>query len=210
MLKRKLLMAVLPLLTAGVLVGSGFSSWSFSESNTKATNKLGVTITDMTSNNYSIALNYDSLTLVLDQGGVGSKDDVTKGIYFADSSSTDTAVTTLTATKSGNATDGTDFTKVKFTITIAEAYRPYLVMAADATGRKSDYEASTTVDLSSNTASLSLGTGTTENNFIDYQVEGTRTTGKPTSSSAYTSWKQAIEDISDKNAVTITAELVKA
>ena len=99
MLKRKLLMTVLPLLTAGVLVGSGFSSWSFSESSTKATNNLGVTITDMTSNNYSIALNYDSLTLVLDQGGNGSKDDVTKGIYFADSSSIDTAVTTLTATE---------------------------------------------------------------------------------------------------------------
>ena len=152
MLKRKLLMTVLPLLTAGVLVGSGFSSWSFSESNTKATNPLGVTIKDMTSNNYSIALNYSNLTLVLDQGGSSNKDDVTKGIYFATTNDTNTAVTTLTASKNGTATDGTNFDSVKFSITIAEAYRPYLKIANDATGRTSDYEATTTVSLSSNVA----------------------------------------------------------
>ncbi len=210
MLKRKLLMTVLPLLTAGVLVGSGFSSWSFSESNTKATNTLGVTITDMTSNNYSITLNYSNLTLVLDQGGSSNKDDVTKGIYFATTNDTNTAVTTLTASKNGTATDGTNFDSVKFSITIAEAYRPYLKIANDATGRTSDYEATTTVSLSSNVAELTLGTDKTENNFIDYQAAGSGTTGKPTSSTAYTTWKNAIESIADKNAVTITAELVNA
>lgn len=203
MLKRKLLMTVLPLLTAGVIVGTGFSAWEFSGASLTDETTAKVSITEEKYDQTTLSLNHESLVLVLDQGGVGNASDVTKGIYFAQSGSTDTAVTSLVATVSGNNTTDTTYSKVTFTIEIADAFKDYLVINSTAQGYQDAQTAVVEKNLDSGgtTATLTLGEDTRGNNFINYA-----TGEKPTNHNAYVSWKSAVEALKE-NAVTITATL---
>ncbi len=202
MLKRKLLMTVLPLLTAGVIVGTGFSAWEFSGVSLTDETTASVSITGEKYDQTTLTLNHKSLVLVLDQGGVTNASDVTKGIYFAQSGSTDTAVTSLAASVSGENSTDTTYSKVTFTIEIAEDYRNYLVINSQADDYLNEYTAVVEVPLSGGTtATLKLGDDTTGNKFINYAT-GT----KPTTHAAYGTWKSAVESLGG-NAVTITATL---
>lgn len=204
MLKRKLLMTVLPLLTAGVIVGTGFSAWQFNEKDTDVSVSAGVHITEEEYDTTKLKLNYESLVLVLDQGGTGvNASALDKGIYFAATTgSAGTAVTSLTATVDGDNNKGTNYTKVTFTIEIAEDYRNYLVINSEAGDNPNEYTAVVEVSLSGGTtATLTLGKDTTGNNFINYA-----TGKKPTTHVAYGTWKTAVEALGG-NAVTITATL---
>lgn len=103
MLKRKILAAVLPVVAAGTVVGSGFSAWYFG---TASTTTKTVTINTSTDNGYEaqlgtikvsygletnteIELSPDEsgvfnapITLVLDQGGYKNKSNTNAGISF--------------------------------------------------------------------------------------------------------------------------------
>ena len=99
MMKRKILAVTIPVVGCLTVVGSGFSAWYFSTATGKATDEFGVNINVTeevkdTSNTLKILnsnANPDPDTdtslvnthLILDQGGVSNKEDVTKGIMFA-------------------------------------------------------------------------------------------------------------------------------
>ena len=93
---KKFLTFALPVLGAAAIVGSGFSAWTFtSEANTAdgITGKISVTplVEGM-----SVALNAETFTLTLDQGGVGNTN-VAEGITYSISYNTgDTLTATLT------------------------------------------------------------------------------------------------------------------
>lgn len=203
MLKRKLLMTVLPLLTAGVIVGTGFSAWEFSGVSLTDITTASVSITEEKYDQTTLTLNHKSLVLVLDQGGVDNANDVTKGIYFAESGSTGTAVTSLVASVSGKNTTDTTYTTVTFTIEITDTFKDYLVIPSTAHGYQDAQTAEVVVNLNSGetTATLTLGEGTTGNNFINYA-----TGKKPITHDAYGTWKSTVEGLSG-NAVIITATL---
>lgn len=204
MLKRKLLMTVLPLLTAGVIVGTGFSAWEFSGVSLTDKTTAGVYITGEKYDQTTLTLNYESLVLVLDQGGVDNATDETEGIYFAESvAKYSTPVTGLVATVSGSNTTDKTYSKVTFKIEIADTFKDYLVIPSTAKGYQDAQTAKVVVNLNSGetTATLTLGEGTTGNNFINYA-----TGKKPTNHGDYETWKSTVAGLSG-NAVIITATL---
>ena len=99
MMKRKILAVTIPVVGCLTVVGSGFSAWYFSTATGKATDGFGVNInvteevkdTKDTLKIVNSNANPDPDTdtslvnthLILDQGGVSNKEDVTKGIMFA-------------------------------------------------------------------------------------------------------------------------------
>ena len=104
MLKRKILAAVLPVVAAATVVGSGFSAWYFGTLTGSAqSGKIGVSITDGAefgelSAYYTVGASEDKqsftfttpmtvIELQLDQGTVANASDVTKGISFIETSS---------------------------------------------------------------------------------------------------------------------------
>ncbi len=102
MLKRKILAAVLPVVAAGTVVGSGFSAWYFGDwSNVNGGGKVGITITDEANsetgsfkvyynsssgtvpNLGTLKTDSDKIKLVLDQGtGSDRNTNLTKGLSF--------------------------------------------------------------------------------------------------------------------------------
>lgn len=102
MLKRKILAAVLPVVAAGTVVGSGFSAWYFGDwSNVNGGGKVGITITDEADsktgsfkvyynsssgtvpNLGTLMTDSDKIKLVLDQGtGSDRNTNLTKGLSF--------------------------------------------------------------------------------------------------------------------------------
>ena len=105
MLKRKILAAVLPVVAAGTVVGSGFSAWYFgSLTGDSGSGKIGVSITDgaefgsltayytlvedggVTQHTFDLNGQQTGIIIQLDQGGTSNAADTTKGISFLDSS----------------------------------------------------------------------------------------------------------------------------
>lgn len=87
MLQRKFLSILLPVVTLGVVVGSGFSAWYFDDTNIGAKDiNVNVQITDKvtTVGTLEFLTRQDQLPtkVILDQGGYANKEDVTKGISF--------------------------------------------------------------------------------------------------------------------------------
>ena len=91
MLKRKILAAVLPVVAAGTVVGSGFSAWYFSEATVgDKTLSVGIDITPATNKAGTLSVKYngiiDSVTgakVILDQGTGTDRNSYLKGISFA-------------------------------------------------------------------------------------------------------------------------------
>lgn len=90
MLKRKILAAVLPVVAAGTVVGSGFSAWYFNE-NTAGGEPLsvGIEIAPATNQAGNLSVKYngslDSVTgakVMLDQGTGNNRNNYLKGISF--------------------------------------------------------------------------------------------------------------------------------
>ena len=67
MLKRKLVMTVLPLLTAGILVGSGFSAWTFGDGSANQNTVGNIYVTPVEDKNISLSVTAPN-ALQLDQG----------------------------------------------------------------------------------------------------------------------------------------------
>ena len=106
MTKRKILMTLLPLVTLGSIVGAGFSAWVFESTIGKAEKSMNVEITDKVANAGSITTTADTYTLVMDQGGIKNKADVTKGITLKRANGgTAVADTTIPATYSVKTTE---------------------------------------------------------------------------------------------------------
>ena len=107
MLKRKILAAVLPVVAAATVVGSGFSAWYF-ESGTDLTANtfVNVSVEGSTTSKGSLTFSWinstkeevDNAQLVLDQGDYVNKDDHTKGISFKTTGGTTEEVTGLKLT----------------------------------------------------------------------------------------------------------------
>lgn len=93
---KKFLTFALPVLGAAAIVGSGFSAWTFTSSARVADGITGdISVTPLVEG-MSVALNAETFTLTLDQGGVGNTN-VSEGISYSISYNTgDTLTATLT------------------------------------------------------------------------------------------------------------------
>lgn len=82
MLKRKLVMTVLPLLTAGILVGSGFSAWTFGDGSANQNTAGNIYVTPLEDKNISLSVTAPN-ALQLDQGtGDNKLTNTQTGIQF--------------------------------------------------------------------------------------------------------------------------------
>ena len=93
---KKFLTFALPVLGAAAIVGSGFSAWTFTSDAHAADGITGdISVTPLVEG-MSVALNAETFTLTLDQGGVGNTN-VSEGISYSISYDTgDTLTATLT------------------------------------------------------------------------------------------------------------------
>ena len=94
---KKFLTFALPVLGAAAIVGSGFSAWTFTSSARVTDGITGkISVTPLVEG-MSVALNAETFTLTLDQGGVGNTN-VAEGITYSISYNTggDTLTATLT------------------------------------------------------------------------------------------------------------------
>ena len=72
-MKKKLLIAMIPVLGMGALVGSGFSAWVFGNAVTQTYGFGGsITVTPATTGELELACTTNDLTITLDQGGEGN------------------------------------------------------------------------------------------------------------------------------------------
>ena len=216
MLKRKLLMTVLPLLTAGVLVGSGFSSWVFDNTGKTSDEQKGSVVLDGVDNNdTSITFNkITGLQLVLDQGGFDNLSNEDVGTYFRDSGSS--TVTTL----GGNATiDGLPSYTFKVTVQINANLNGWLEVDGNKdlltyNGSKASKFTETSKDSGVYTATIESQTVTSANfsldlaNLINYTIKPT--VEDNSTDEDYESLKTAVEAVKDAAAITIKAEVVFA
>ena len=100
MLKRKLVMTVLPLLTTGILVGSGFSAWTFGGRTGSVDQSLAINITDKVIQSVTIEEKVLPTQITLDQG---ISNLLTSGItfnedYYTLNVTADTGVTNVSVT----------------------------------------------------------------------------------------------------------------
>lgn len=216
MLKRKLLMTVLPLLTAGVLVGSGFSSWVFDNTGKTSDVQTGSVVLDGVDNNdTSITFNkITGLQLVLDQGGYNNRSEKDFGTYFRDSGSS------TVAKLDGNATiDGLASYTFKVTVEINKNLNGWL----EVDGNKDllTFNDSNKSNFTEIGADSGVYTATIENqtvtsatfsldlaNLINYTIKPIAEDNS--TNEDYESLKTAVEAVKDAAAITIKAEVVSA
>lgn len=93
---KKFLTFALPVLGAAAIVGSGFSAWTFTSEANAADGITGTISVTPLVEGMSVALNAETFTLTLDQGGIGNTN-VSEGISYSISYNTgDTLTATLT------------------------------------------------------------------------------------------------------------------
>lgn len=175
MLKRKLLMTILPVLSAAVIAGAGFSAWHFGGTvdNNEMIN-IGTVVTDANDGSVTVVTKDTApKTLKLDQGTNGSSTDL--GITF-DASWT-ISVTFPTATSYSNYT-------IKLEVKIADSLANYVTLvgtnnssvnpnfttAGDVSGNVLTFtsqEISVTSGTTDYTFTLN-NVGTTHNNLMNY------------------------------------------
>ena len=79
MLKRKLLVIIIPVLVTSVLVCAGFSAWYFNAGTVSTSAQLGVKVTEMHVTTGALSTNLpETATIVLDQGGASKATDLTE------------------------------------------------------------------------------------------------------------------------------------
>ena len=204
MLKRKLLMTILPVLSAAVIAGAGFSAWYFDGTvdNNQIIN-VGTTVTDAYDGSVTVETKGTApQTLTLDQGIDGLREN-NLGITF-DADWT-ISVTFPSATSYSNYT-------IKLEVTIAESLDDYVTLDGSqyssvnshftTAGSVSDktltftsseisVDAGSTVDYT-----FTLNNGETHNNVMNYK-------SKP---QTYDDWSRMHEALNGKsNLVTLTA-----
>ena len=213
MLKRKLLMTVLPLLTAGVIVGSGFSAWVFdNEGKTDDTQTGSVLITDVDNNDTSITFNkINGLELVLDQGGYDKLTDKDVGTYFRDSGSSN--VNSLT----GSAVVDRSGATYNFKITVVIDPNLNGWLEVDGTKDLLTYKDQTAKFTETGTDSgvyVAQVADTAANATFELDLENLiNYTIKPTAQTGPDSWNTlntAVGEASSTEAIKITAEVVNA
>lgn len=121
MLKRKLLMTILPVLSAAVIAGAGFSAWHFGTTTTATDSAtVNTVVEDATEYSVSVSATTKPTTLSLDQA---TFDNLNEGINFTDGTSDTNLVLDVT-------TEGEDanFTTLDFeiTVTLDERLNEYL------------------------------------------------------------------------------------
>lgn len=161
-MKKKLLIAMIPVLGMGALVGSGFSAWVFGDAATQTYGFGGsITVTPATTGELELACTTNDLTITLDQGGEGNAT-ATEGVTVTGLSN-DITFTLKSAEQTVIGEDATH--KVQFSFSISLAYSDetsfdkYLV-----TTDTMDTFVGTTVS----DADLLLGNGTLVENTLTY------------------------------------------
>ena len=189
MLKRKILAAVLPVVAAGTVVGSGFSAWYFGDISSKTINdSIGVEVTGASDGAGSVTILYNATgsgeglqgaqlsgnkVLVLDQG-TGS-DRITnpdKGISFKFG---DTILSTITFRYQINNEDAENLSAANikltydFSVVINDTLANYVVPQGAADGNIAYSWCSSNLTPSGNTYSMTDGTVTlTKGSQISY------------------------------------------
>ena len=205
MLKRKLLMTILPVLSAAVIAGAGFSAWHFGGTvdNNEMIN-VGTTVTDAYDGSVTVVTKGTApKTLTLDQG-TGGLDNDSLGITF-DADWT-ISVTFPTATSYSNYT-------IKLEVKIAESLANYVTLDGSQ-NRSVNSNFTTAGSVSENTLaftsseiSVNAGStvdytftlnnvGETHNNVMNY-------TSKPQTYGAWSTMYDALNG--ESNLVTLTA-----
>lgn len=111
MLKRKLLMTILPVLSAAVIAGAGFSAWHFGTDTTDSDSvPVSTVVEDATEYSVSVTATTKPTTLSLDQE---TPDALNEGINFTNSTSDTNLV--LDVTTEG---EHANFTTLDFEITV--------------------------------------------------------------------------------------------
>ena len=121
MLKRKLLMTILPVLSAAVIAGAGFSAWHFGTDTTDSDSvPVNTFVEDATEYSVSVTATTKPSTLSLDQATPGA---LNEGINFTNGTS-DTNLVLDVTTKGEHA----NFTSLDFeiTVTLDEKLNEYL------------------------------------------------------------------------------------
>lgn len=153
MLKRKILAAVLPVVAAATVVGSGFSAWYFeSGTDLTANTSVNVSVEGSTTSKGSLTFSWigskeettvSNAELVLDQGEYANREDNTKGISFKDSSDDSNEITALKLTYANENMSLLDKANLKVNleikITISSDVNKYVTFATDSTGKALDY-----------------------------------------------------------------------
>lgn len=160
-MKKKLLIAMIPVLGMGALVGSGFSAWVFGDAATQTYGFGGsITVTPATTGELEFACSTDTFTITLDQNGEGNTT-ATEGVTV-----TGLDDITFTLNSKEETVIGADAThKVQFSFSISLAYSDetsfdkYLVTTATM-----DTFVGTTVS----EKDLLLGAGTLVENTLTY------------------------------------------
>ena len=211
MLKRKLLMTILPVLSGAVIVGTGFSAWHFDTSSLTDEATANVILTPATQDTTKITFDTEELTLVLDQGGEGNTKNA-EGIYFASATSTNPSEPAQLSNVGVTLSNKYDtYTRLEFTLKINDAYASYLQISSDVittctsvvggltttVNRVSGTTLTLSVEIGGNT-SFTLGLGSNKNNpFISY-------VDKPATYEKYETLKTNLETAAETSATALT------
>lgn len=164
-MKKKLLIAMIPVLGMGALVGSGFSAWVFGNAATQTYGFGGtITVTPATTGELEFACTTKNFTIKLDQNGEGNTNDTnaTQGVTVDGLNDMTFTLTSKEQTVIGGA-DATH--KVQFSFSISLAYSDetnfdkYLVTTSTM---------NTFVGTNVSNADLLLGAGTLVENTLTY------------------------------------------
>lgn len=204
MIKRKLLMTILPVLSAAVIAGAGFSAWHFGGTvDNNETINIGTVVTDADDGSVTVVTKDAApQTLTLDQGTDGVSDTI--GIKF-DTNWT-ISVTFPTATSYSNYT-------IKLEVKIADSLANYVTLVGTNNSSVNSNFATegvvsgNTLTFTSNAISVDAGntvehtftlnnSGNTHNNVMNY-------TSKPQTYGAWSTMYGALNG--EDNLVTLTA-----
>ena len=205
MLKRKLLMTILPVLSAAVIAGAGFSAWHFNGTvDSNETINVGTIVTDANDGIVTVVTKDTApKNLTLDQGTGGLSDD-SLGITF-DADWT-ISVTFPTATSYSNFT-------IKLEVTIADSLANYVTLdgsknsSVNSNFNTAGSVSDKTLTFTSSEISVNAGktvdytftlnnVGETHNNVMNYK-------SKPQSYDAWSTMYDALNG--ESNLVTLTA-----
>ncbi len=223
MLKRKLVMTVLPLLTAGILVGSGFSAWTFGSGNATQDKVGNIYVTPVEDKDIGLQVTAPN-ALQLDQGtGLDKLTNTETGIQFGNQTgdifSNDGNLSIAVTKDSSNSAQSCTIT-VTFTFDTT-TLGTYLEWSNDdlsatipngITGTRSNGGTFTfaNVGFSKNTANLivDLNEATSHNKIFNY-TNSAGAIGKPADHDEWNGLNNAVTDTTRKQfTITVSAVLV--
>ena len=226
MLKRKLLVIIIPVLATSVLVCAGFSAWYFNAGTVSTSAQLGVKVTEMHVTTGALSTNLpETATIVLDQGGASKATDLTEKIFVgtpAGNTYTPLDSFTVTFTIPTASANGLKDSRIKghfelkptvnetlskyveVTITLLTLTQDFTFTDGESLGGswvKTTDESNTTY-----TATISLPASNAENTPFKYKDNSGLNGGKPLNAEQYTAMEGALSSVT--NAISFAATVV--